>query len=353
MKLKKVISILTACCTAVTTATAGFSLSSMAADTGITFTVGEAIGKPGDTIDLTVEVDKLSGDYVEAVNSGRLNISTYQSQDAKLVDSATATAGDAFKNAIAAGKNIDCSTYKWMFAANNELFESTDDTTILTFHLKLADSNKALALVKKLKIDGEGYVFENDEYRAVENNGEIATYTGYKVPISLANAYAASEVDDDFDVKTENGYVTLVFPVTPQETTTTSSTTTTTTTSTTADSTDTSTSTSVSTSSSTISTTSPTTTATTTTTKNVDGFALQMIGRADDGKGEFVNVGETAAIGCAVKNAEKEGIKLLTAKGRYILSDALNEVIKPSPMPDGSEVKDWFNCQDFLFSEDG
>ena len=117
MKLKKAISFLTACCTAVTTMTAGLCLSSSAAET-VTFTVGTVSGTAGGTVSLPVTVDSISGDAAEVVNGGALDIGKYQSQDAMLVTDAKAAAGSAFSNNIAGEDSFNADTYSWLFVAN-------------------------------------------------------------------------------------------------------------------------------------------------------------------------------------------------------------------------------------------
>ena len=60
MKLKKVLSLLTACCTAVTTMSAGLCLSSSAA-ANPTFAVENVTAAAGDTVELNVTIDSISG----------------------------------------------------------------------------------------------------------------------------------------------------------------------------------------------------------------------------------------------------------------------------------------------------
>ena len=155
MKLKKVLSFLTACCTAVTTMTAGLCLSSSAAET-VTFSVGDVSGTAGGTVSLPVTVDNISGDMAEAVNEGTLNLSTYQSQDAKLVESAAATIGSAFSANIAGDDSYNASTYSWLLVADaGETFSSaTADETIITWEITLADSADIIALAAKNDIEG-------------------------------------------------------------------------------------------------------------------------------------------------------------------------------------------------------
>lgn len=249
MKLKKMLSMLTACCMAVSTATVGLSLDSTAAET-ITFTVDNVVGKPGDTVALTVKVDNLNGEYAEAVNGGKLNITEYQTQSYKLASSVTAEAGDAFKGAVANGENIDTTTYKWLFAANDELFTSTTaDETILTFNLTIADERWITKAAQAYNIKG---VAEGDNI-------------AYEFPISVIDAYAASEVDVEFNVKTVDGSVKVMLPKKNEDTTTSTSTTSSTTTTT---STGTSDSTTSSTTKDTTSSSETTTTSTVSTTSN-------------------------------------------------------------------------------------
>jgi hypothetical protein len=82
MKLKKVLSGLTAFCTALAVMPTELSLSSTAA-ASVTYTVENVSVNAGETVDLAVTVDALSGDQAEAVSGGQLNFADYITRNKK------------------------------------------------------------------------------------------------------------------------------------------------------------------------------------------------------------------------------------------------------------------------------